>query len=282
MLNYVKTGILLVVLTMLLIWIGDMIGGPRGALIAFTIALLINGVSYWFSDKIVLAMYRAYEIPKDRFRHLYAMVNELAVRAGIPMPRLYMTDIGAANAFATGRSPEHACVCLTRGILELLNENELKGVIAHEMGHIKNRDTLIMTVAAAIAGAVMMLANVIRWTAILGGGSRGGRNDSGNVLGLIALSIIAPIAALLIQLAISRSREYGADAAGAKIAAETRGLEHALEKLSMAARYHGFKANPETAHLFIVNPFKGNFIANLFATHPPVSARIKRLQAIKV
>ncbi|MFH1791191.1 MAG: zinc metalloprotease HtpX [Candidatus Omnitrophota bacterium] len=279
--NYFKTAVLLLALTLILVWAGGAIGGPRGAMFAFIFALIINGISYWFSDKIVLTMYRAYEIPKERYRHLYGLVQELAAAAKLPMPRLYMIENKAPNAFATGRDPEHACLCVTKGILELLEENELRGVLSHEMAHVKNRDTLIMTVTASVAGAIMMLANMARWAAILGGGSRD-RRDSGSVIGLIALSVIAPLAAIIVQLAISRSREYGADAGGAYIARDREGLASALSKIGQAARQRGLDANPQTAHLFIVSPFSAGFIANLFSTHPPVADRIKRLKAIKI
>lgn len=279
--NYVKTGILLVVLTLILIWIGNLIGGPRGAMFAFAIAIIINGVSYWFSDKIVLTMYRAYAIPKSQYYHLYKLVGELASNAGLPMPRLYMIENKAPNAFATGRDPGHACLCVTKGILELLEENELRGVLAHELAHVKNKDTLIMTVTAALAGAIMMLANIARWAAIFRGGSRN-RSGSGNLFGLIALSIVAPIAAIIVQLAISRSREYGADDRGAHIANDREGLASALNKLGLASRQRGLNASPQTAHLFIVTPFSGSFIANLFSTHPPIKERIKRLRALKI
>lgn len=282
--NYAKTGILLVVLTMILVWVGSFLGGTRGAAIAFGFALVLNGVSYWYSDKIVLAMYRAREVPKERFRHLYALVEELAGTARLPMPRVYMTESRSPNAFATGRDPEHAVVCVTKGLLELLDENELKGVLAHELAHVKNRDTLIMTVTAAIAGAIMLLANMARWAAIFGVGGRGGsRRDGGNLFSLIAISIVAPIAALIVQLAISRSREYAADKMGAYVARDPGGLASALGKLRQAAKAHPMQeASPQTAHLFIVNPFSASGVARLFSTHPPVEERVKRLRAMRV
>jgi len=278
--NYIKTGLLLVILTLILVWIGGIIGGARGAVIAFVIALAINFISFWFSDKIVLKMYKAYEVPKQQYFHLYNLVEELAQNAKLPMPKVYMMESSSPNAFATGRDPEHACVCVTKGLLQLLEENELKGVISHELAHVKNRDTLIMTVTASIAGAIMLLANIARWTAILGGG-RGGRRGYGNLIGIIVISIIAPIAALIVQLAISRSREYGADARGAYIARDSKGLARALDKLSRASQYKKLDASPQTAHLFIVSPFNKSFIANLFSTHPPMQERIARLNAMK-
>ncbi|NQT21970.1 MAG: M48 family metalloprotease, partial [Candidatus Omnitrophica bacterium] len=233
------------------------------------------------SDKIVLKMYRAYEVPRQQYFHLYNLIEELSQNAKLPMPKVYMMENSSPNAFATGRDPKHACVCVTKGLLQLLEENELKGVISHELAHVKNRDTLIMTVTASIAGAIMLLANIARWSAILGGG-RGGRRGSGNLIGLIVMSIIAPIAALIVQLAISRSREYGADASGARIAKDSKGLAQALNKLSQTSKYKKLEANPQTAHLFIVNPLKGNTIASLFSTHPPIKERIARLSAMKI
>jgi len=262
---------------LLLVWIGSVVGGPRGALIAFIIAVLINGISYWYSDRIILSLYKAHELSERQFHHLYNLVKELTENAKLPMPRIYMVDNPSANAFATGRNPQKACVCVTRGLLELLNEEELKGVLAHELAHVKNRDTLIMTVTASIAGAVMMLAYMARWAAILGGFSRD-RRGSGNIVALLAVSIIAPLAAIIVQLAISRSREYSADKQGAYFAKNSTGLASALKKLQNTARTRPMQPQPQTAHLFIVNPFKRDFITNLFSTHPPTAERVKRLQ----
>lgn len=279
--NYIKTGILLVVLTLLLVWVGSFIAGPRGAMIAFIFALLLNGVSYWFSDKIVLALYKAREVPEEQFHHLYSLVRGLAQSAKLPMPRIYMTESKSPNAFATGRNPQKAVVCVTKGILELLDENELKGVLAHELAHVKNRDTLIMTVAAAIAGAIMLLANMARWAAIFGGYSRN-RRGGGNIFSLIAISIIAPIAALIVQLAISRSREYAADRYGAYFAKDASGLASALGRLGQASKLKPMReASPQTAHLFIVNPLSAAGVARLFSTHPPLEERIRRLRGMK-
>ncbi|UCD55676.1 MAG: zinc metalloprotease HtpX [Candidatus Omnitrophota bacterium] len=277
--NYVKTGLLLAILTLLLVWVGGVLGGPRGAMIALIFALVLNGVSYWYSDKIVLALYKAKEIPENQFYHLYNLVKGLSQSAGLPMPRIYMVEQKSPNAFATGRNPQKAVVCVTKGLLELLDEDELKGVLAHELAHVKNRDTLIMTVTAAIAGAIMMLAHMARWAAIFGGYSRN-RRDSGNLFSLLAISILAPVAALIVQLAISRSREYAADRRGAYFAKNPMGLANALRRLQQAQRIHPMQASPQTAHLFIVNPFRASFIANLFSTHPPVEERIRRLQSI--
>lgn len=277
--NYAKTALLLVVLTILLMWIGALVGGPRGAYIAFVIALTLNGVSYWYSDKIVLKMYGAKEIPRERSPRLYEIVDALSASAGIPTPRVCLVNIDAPNAFATGRDPANAALCLTKGILNLLDEDELKGVISHELAHVKNRDTLIMTVTAALASAIMMVAYMARWAAILGGFSRD-RRDSGNLIGLLAASIVAPVAALLVQLAISRSREYAADARGARITGNPDGLARALEDLAAYGAKYKFDAAPQTAHLFIVPPAPGNFIANLFSTHPPTPERVKRLRSM--
>ncbi|MEE8317872.1 MAG: zinc metalloprotease HtpX [Candidatus Omnitrophota bacterium] len=281
--NYIKTGLLLAALTMLFVWIGGYFGGQIGAMYAFIFALIMNVGAYWFSDKIVLKMYRAKEIDPKEVPELYNIVKELITPAGLPMPRLYITPQNSPNAFATGRNPHHAAVCVTQGILNLLNREELKGVIAHELSHIKNRDTLIMTVAATIAGAITMLAYWARWAAIFGGlGGRGGRSRDGNIFGYLFMLIVAPIAAMLIQLAISRSREYAADKRGAYIAGTPAGLSNALLKLEKGAKTYPMQANHTTAHLFIVNPLRGRGIAALFSTHPPVRDRVERLKRIKI
>lgn len=276
--NYLKTTILLVALAALLIWIGDLIGGLNGAMTAFIFALILNLGSFWFSDKIVLAMYRAKELPEGQFPEIYHIVEKLAAKGNIPTPKVYLVPIDAPNAFATGRNPKNAVVCVTRGILNILDREELEGVIAHEMSHIKNRDTLIMTVAAALASAIMML---VRWAMIFGGG--GDRNERGrnrNIIALLAIAILAPLAAMLVQLAISRSREYEADARGAQLVGSGGGLASALRKLDEAASHYRMNATPQTAHLFIVNPLRGDFIASLFSTHPPVEKRIERLRKL--
>lgn len=277
--NYVKTAFLLVVMTIILMWVGSLVGGPRGVMIAFVVALVLNGVSYWYSDKIVLKMYNAAELSREGNSRIYSIVDELSANAGIPCPRVYMTDIQAPNAFATGRDPQNAALCMTKGLVSLLDEDELRGVISHELAHIKHRDTLIMTVTAALASAIMMAAYMARWAAILGGFSRD-RRDSGNIVGLIAVSIFAPLAALLVQLAISRSREFAADARGAKIARDPNGLARALEDLAASNERIRFDAAPQTQHLFIVKPSTGNFIANLFSTHPPTAERVQRLRSM--
>lgn len=278
--NIFKTFLLISALTVLLVWIGGLIGGSAGALVAFIISLLINGISWWFSDKIVLSIYKAHEMDKGSFPRVYDIVKGLSKASAIPEPRIFVIESKAANAFATGRNPQNGILCLTTGIIELLDDEELKGVLSHEIGHIKNRDTLIMTVTAAIASAIMMLSNMARWSAILGGGSRGTRRGSGNIVGLIAVSIIAPIAALLIQLAISRSREFGADAMGAKIAGTPKGLANALESLTKQSKNIQLDADPATAHLFIVSPLSAASISNLFSTHPPIEERVKRLRSM--
>lgn len=275
--NYVKTVFLLVVLSGILMGIGGMIGGAQGAFTAFLIALAINGASFWFSDKIVLTMYRAKELSKQEYASLYKIVENLSREAEIPCPKIYMADINVPNAFATGRNPAHAALCVTKGIMDTLGEEELKGVISHELAHIVNRDTLIMTLTAVLASAIMMIANMARWAAFFGGNSRE-RKNSGNLIGILAVTIIAPFAAVLVQLAISRSREYIADAKGAKISRSPEGLARALEKLAHFSKQYKFNASPETAHLFIINPLKGNFLAGLFSTHPPVEERIKKLR----
>ena len=276
--NYVKTALLLVIMAAILMWIGGLIGGAKGMYIAFLIALAINGVSYWYSDKIVLKMYNAQELSREKFPRIHETVQELSGNAGIPSPRIFMTAVDAPNAFATGRNPDHAALCLTRGLVELLDEEELRGVISHELAHIRNRDTLIMTVTAALASAIMMIAYMARWGAILGGFSRDRRG--GSLIGLLAVSIVGPLAALLVQMAISRSREYAADATGAKVAGSPMGLAQALEDMSKISENRKFNAAPQTAHLFIVQPSKVNFVSNLFSTHPPIQERVKRLRSM--
>ncbi|MBU4376771.1 MAG: zinc metalloprotease HtpX [Candidatus Omnitrophica bacterium] len=279
--NYAKTAILLILLAALFMWVGGMIGGQTGMIVAFILAMVINFGSYWFSDKIVLAMYKAQKLDENTYSEIYQIVAELAKKDNIPVPRIYLAAIDVPNAFATGRNPKNGVVCVTRGILNMLNREELKGVIAHEMSHIKHRDTLIMTVVAAIASAIMMMASMARWAAIFGGfGARNSKDRSGGIIGLLVVAIVAPLAAMLIQLAISRFREYAADENGAKLAGSANGLAAALRKLDQAAPRYKFNAAPQTAHLFIVNPLRGNFMADLFRTHPSTEKRIERLRAI--
>jgi len=280
--NFFKTTFLLTLLTLLLVWLGSAIGGRSGVVVGFCFALLLNFASYWFSDKIVLAMYRAKAAPEGKFPHLYRIVSDLSTKAGIPMPKIYIIPTQTPNAFATGRGPKHAAVAVTQGIMQILAEDELRGVLAHELAHVKNRDILISTIVATIAGAISMIANMARWAVMFGTGSRG-RREGSNVIGVLIMSIIAPIVALLIQLAVSRSREYQADESGARICHSPISLANALKKLTQASKLmpmHG--ANPSTAHLFIVNPLSGAGLINLFSTHPPLEERIKKLQEMSV
>ena len=279
--NSFKTALLLGLLTGIILGIGQLFGGSQGLVIAFVFALLINFGSYWFSDKIVLAMYNAREVSGDDAPELYRTVQNLTVRAQLPMPRLYVIPSESPNAFATGRDPQHAAVAVTEGILRIMNREELEGVIAHELSHVKNRDILIGTIAATLAGVVMMLASMARWAAIFGVG-RSDRDEEGGggILGMILMSVLAPIAAMMIQMAISRSREFLADATGAKIAGNPLGLASGLAKLARASEMVPLEARPETAHMFIVSPLTGGSFLSLFSTHPPVEERIARLRAM--
>ena len=278
--NTVKTALLLGALTGLLMLIGGLISGRGGVYIAFIFALILNFGSYWFSDKIVLKMYKAQEVSENSAPDLYSIVRNLALKAALPMPRVYIIPEETANAFATGRNAEHAVVAVTEGIMRILNKEELEGVIAHELSHIKNGDMLIASIAATIAGAIGMLATMAQWAAIFGGGHRDD-DDHGGIIGLIAMAIFAPLAAIIIQMAISRSREYMADASGARITKNPYGLATALEKLTKASQIIPMNANPSTAHLFIVNPLTGKSLMNLFSTHPPLKERIARLRSMK-
>lgn len=275
--NQLKTAILLGALTCMIIWIGQMLGGTSGMIYAFIFALIMNLVNYWFSDKIVLKMYGAREISEAQAPELYGIVQKLASGAGIPMPRVFIIDSDSPNAFATGRNPRHAVIAVTSGILKLLNREEIEGVLAHELSHIRNRDILVGTVAAIMAGTIMILARMAQWAAMFGGMSRDERNNGGGAIGIIALAILAPLAAIIIQLAISRSREYLADATAAQVVGSPFGLANALKKISLAIKRVPFAANPSTAHMFIVNPLSGHSLLALFSTHPPVEERIKRL-----
>jgi heat shock protein HtpX len=278
--NQLKTTVLLAALTVLIVLIGRMFGGNQGMMIAFVFAMVMNFGSYWFSDKIVLAMYRAKELTPTEAPEIHQMVDELAQRGELPKPRIYMIPSEAPNAFATGRNPEHAVVAVTQGIVRLLNHEELKGVLAHELGHVKNRDILIGSIAATLAGVVMMLASMARFAAIFGfGGSDD--DDGGGIIGLILMSILAPLGAMLIQMAISRSREYLADETGARLAGNPRSLATALEKLASASKRIPMKeAKPATAHMFIVNPLSGGGFSKWFSTHPPMEERVRRLRAM--
>jgi len=277
----IKTALLLVVLTVLIMWLGRIMGGQQGLVIAFILALVMNIGSYWFSDKIVLAMYRARPIEEQENPQLWQIVRELAAAANLPMPRVYMIPQETPNAFATGRNPEHAAVAVTEGIMRILKPAELKGVLAHELGHVMNRDILISSIAATLAGVVMILASMARWAAIFGGFRGSDDDDRGGILGLILTAVLAPIAATLIQLAISRSREYLADETGARLAHNPEDLARALEKLDAASERIPMDANPSTAHMFIVNPLSGRALAGLFSTHPPIEERIRRLRSMR-
>jgi heat shock protein HtpX len=279
--NVFKTAMLLALLTVMLVLIGGAIGGQQGMVVAFFLALAMNFFSYWFSDRIVLAMYRAQPLEEAQAPGLYAMVRRLATRAGIPMPRVYLIPTDTPNAFATGRNPEHAAVAVTEGIMRILDEEELEGVLAHELAHVTNRDILISTIAATLAGAITYLAHMAQWTAMFGGGRNDDEEGGSNPFALILMAVLAPIAAMLVQLAVSRAREYQADASGARLAGKTWGLAKALEKLEMAQRAVPMAANPATAHLFIVNPLSGQALMTLFSTHPPLEERVARLRAMR-
>ena len=282
-----KTGLLLAILTVLLVFIGQLIGGSQGATVAFAVALLINLGAYWFSDRLVLAMSGAKPLSEEEAPQAYRVVREIASRSHMPMPKLYWISTVTPNAFATGRSPNHAAVAMTSGLLQLMSEEELKGVLAHELSHVQNRDTLVMCIAAALAGAIMMLARMAEWAVWFGGARRDDRESRGSgafqLVVLLLIAILAPLAAMLIQLAISRTREYSADDTGAHLAGSPHGLASALEKLDQAARAYPLpNANPATAHLFIVNPLSAGTIASLFSTHPPIAERIRRLRAMRL
>jgi heat shock protein HtpX len=276
--NQIKITILLALLTGVILWIGHLFGGQQGMIIALIFAGAMNFFSYWYSDKIVLKMYRAAEVTPQQSPELYEIVSSLANNAGLPMPKLYIIPSETPNAFATGRNPEHAVVAVTEGLLRLMDRNEISGVIAHELAHVKNRDILIGSIAATMAGAIMLLATIARWSAIFGGMS--GDDDEGGlgIIGLIVMAIIAPIAAMIIQMAISRSREYLADSTGSQIARNPNGLANALEKLGAYSKRIPMNANPSTAHMFIVNPLTGKSLMNLFSTHPPIEERVARLR----
>jgi heat shock protein HtpX len=276
--NTIKTFILLVALTLILIWAGGALGGKQGMTIAMILALGMNFFSYWFSDKIVLKMYGAKEVTESEAPELYAIVRRLAQRAELPMPKVYMIHKDQPNAFATGRNPSHAAVAVTTGIMRILSSEELQGVIGHELAHVKNRDILISTIAATIAGAISYLAHMAQWAMIFGG--HRDDDEGGNPFAAIAMMIVGPIAALIVQMAISRSREYAADQGGAQIAGNPRYLAGALRKLDRASQQIPMDANPATSHMFIVNPLSGGGLLKLFSTHPPIEERIARLESM--
>ncbi len=277
MANGIKTALLLGLMSAVLLALGEWLGGSTGLVVAFAFAAIMNLGSYWFSDKIVLSMYRAQPVGPEH--PLYRIVERLTQRAGLPMPKVYIIPDPSPNAFATGRNPSHAAVAATQGILQVLSEHELEGVIAHELAHVKHRDILISSVAATMAAAIMMVARMAHFAALFGGygGRDEGRDRGNNPIALLAMMILAPVAAMLIQMAISRSREFAADAGGASIAGNPYGLADALRKIDAATKQVPLDANPATAHMFIVKPFSGRGITSLFSSHPPTEARIRAL-----
>jgi len=280
--NQVKTALLFGLLMVLIMVFGNAVGGQNGLMIAFVFGLGMNFFSYWFSDKIVLRMYKAEEVTEAQEPQLFAMVHRLTAAANLPMPKVYIIPDESANAFATGRNPEHAAVAVTQGILRLLSREELEGVLAHELAHVKNRDILIGTAAAVLAGVLLYIAHMAQWAAMFGGFSRDDDEDSGGgLIGTLLLVIVAPIAATIIQMAISRSREYLADETGARFAGTPSGLAGALEKLESASQRVALEATPATAHMFIIKPFTGGGIMNLFSTHPPIEERVRRLREMR-
>ena len=276
--NTVKTMLLMVSLTLLLVFAGGFIGGESGMTIALVMAFGMNFITYWFSDKIVLKMYGAQQVAESDAPELYCIVRQLSLKAGLPMPKVYIIDQEQPNAFATGRNPENGVIAVTTGIVRILSHEELAGVIAHELAHIKHRDILVSTVAAAIAGSITYLAYMSQWAMIFGG--RSDEERGGNPVAALVMMIVGPIAAMLVQMAISRSREYGADSGGAEIAGNSLHLASALKKLHQASQSIPMDASPATAHMFIVSPLSGGGITKLFSTHPPIQDRIARLELI--
>lgn len=277
--NTLKTTFLMAILTILLVLIGGAIGGKGGMTMAFLLAGGMNFFSYWFSDRIVLSMYGAQQIEEQDNPRFYGIVRTLAGRAGLPMPKVYIIQDDSPNAFATGRNPKHAAVAATTGIMRLLTDEELAGVMAHELGHVQNRDILISTLAATFAGAITYLAHMAQWGAMFGAG-RNDDDEGGGIFGMLFMAILAPIAAMLVQMAISRSREFGADAAGAKISGNPLSLARALQKLELGSQQIPLHANAATAHMFIVTPLTGGGLMSLFSTHPPIPERVHRLEDI--
>jgi heat shock protein HtpX len=279
MTNTFKTVLLLSILTVFLVGMGNVLGGRQGMIVAFVIAVVMNFSSYWFSDKLVLKMYRARELSPSEHGNVHAMVRRLAANAGLPMPKLYIVPQPALNAFATGRDYDHAVVAVTEGLLAHLSDDELEGVLAHELAHVKNRDILVGTIAATLAGAVMMLASMARWAAIFGLGGRD--DDRGSPAVLLVTAIVAPMAAMIVQMAISRTREYKADASGAKFAHNPEGLARALEKLAAAGKRLPMASTQATSHMMIVSPLSGKSLMQLFSTHPPIEERVARLRKMR-
>lgn len=278
--NNLRTVVLMATLTVLMVLIGNAVGGRNGMFMAFAFAMMMNFASYWFSDKIVLRMYNAREVTESEAPEFYGMVRTLATRAGLPMPKVYLIPGEQPNAFATGRDPAHAAVAATDGIMRVLSREELSGVMGHELAHVKNRDILIGSVAATMAGAISMLAHMAQWGMMFGG--RSDDDEGRNPLAGLLMIILAPLAAMLIQMAISRSREYIADADGARFAGNPRYLANALRKLHNASQQIPMNANPATAHMFIVSPLHGGAIASLFSTHPPMEKRIEKLESMRL
>jgi len=276
--NQIKTTVLLAVLTAFIIWIGQLLGGHQGMVIALVLAAGMNFFSYWYSDKLVLKMYRAREATPQQAPEIFEIVGKLTQTAGLPMPKIFIIPSEAPNAFATGRNPENAVVAVTDGLLRLMNRQEIMGVLAHELAHVKNRDILIGSIAATLAGAIMLLASMARWSMIFGGGRDDENSGGSGIIGLLVMSILAPMAAMIIQMAISRSREYQADASGAAISGNPEGLASALEKLGAYSGRLPMNASPSTAHMLIVNPLSGGNLMRLFSTHPPLEERIARLR----
>jgi len=277
--NTLRTTFLMALLTVVLVLAGGAIGGRNGMGFALIMAAVMNLGSYWFSDKIVLAMYGAREVTEAEQPDLVGLVRQLTMQAGMPMPRVYLIDAPTPNAFATGRNPEHAAVAATTGILRILTREELMGVMAHELSHVRHRDILISSIAATMAGAITYLANMAQWAAIFGGG-RDRDDEGGGMFGLLAMAIVAPLAAMLIQMAISRSREYEADRGGAELSRNPLYLAGALKKLQLANQQIPLQANPASAHMFIVNPLTGGGLMSLFSTHPPLEERVRRLESM--
>jgi len=280
MTNTLKTTFLLALLTVVFVMVGNVLGGQSGMMIAFGMAVVMNVGSYWFSDKIVLRMYKAQEVSESDDPQLYGMVSRLSSAAGIPMPKVYIIPQDSPNAFATGRNPKNAAVAVTSGIRRLLSADELEGVMAHEIAHVSNRDILIGTIAATLAGAVMMLAQFARFAAIFSGGNRDNRGGGGGIVLLVSV-IVAPLAAMLIQMAISRSNEYRADASGARYCGRPESLASALEKISAWSKRVPMAASPATAHMFILSPLRGGGLMSLFSTHPPTEKRVERLLSMR-
>ena len=278
--NGLKTMTLMVALTLVLVFVGAALGGKNGMTIALVFAFGMNFITYWFSDKIVLKMYRAQQVSEAESPELFGTVRRLAQKAALPMPKIYIMEQEQPNAFATGRNPKHGAVAVTTGIMKILSREELEGVLAHELAHIKNRDILIGTIAASIAGAISYLAQMAQWAMIFGGKSNED-GEQGSPIASIVMMIVGPIAAMIVQMAISRSREYGADAGGASISGNPLYLANALKKLQMAAQKIPMDANPATSHMFIVNPLSGGGILKLFSTHPPIEERVARLEAMR-